>query len=298
MRVVSLPPYFDDRALDQVAAGLGGWPPPERLLLDARDTRWVSPYGFTALLALGQALADLGPGSGERPRLTLPGEDEVRSYWAKAGFFQYATALFELHGKVPRRRPDSSSDVLVPVTPIRTSEDVHALVNGLGEQVAVLLREQLQFEARATPRFGMSLSEVCQNVTEHAGTTGWAAVHIYYWKRRLGRRVAVIAVSDGGVGFRASLEPTESRKYGDRWSDGTALEAALIHNVSRFPQPGRGQGLAMIKRYVAAWNGKISIRSGTARLAIVPPWDDDLPLAEGLPFFPGSQVQIVIPEQR
>ena len=51
----------------------------------------------------------------------------------------------------------------------------------------------------------------------------------------------------------------------------------------------------MIKRTLREWQGKVSIRSGTARLAIVPAWDDDQPLAEHLAYFPGSQVQIVIP---
>jgi len=38
------------------------------------------------------------------------------------------------------------------------------------------------------------------------------------------------------------------------------------------------------------------VRSGTARISIVPTWDDDVPLAEGLAPFPGSQVQVIIPE--
>ena len=123
------------------------------------------------------------------------------------------------------------------------------------------------------------------------------AVHAYSWRKRLGRRVVVIAVSDGGVGFRRSLETSQSGQFGDRWGDASALEAALIQGVSRFRDPGRGQGLAGIKRYLSRWHGKISIRSGTARLSIVPSWDDDVPLADHLPYFPGSQVQIVIPEQ-
>jgi hypothetical protein len=123
------------------------------------------------------------------------------------------------------------------------------------------------------------------------------AVQTYFWKRRLGRRVVVIAVSDGGIGFRRSLESTEARKVGERWGDGAALESALLHGVSRFRDPGRGQGLAGIKRYLSRWHGKISIRSGTARLAVVPEWDDDVPLAEQLPFFPGSQLQLTIPAQ-
>jgi hypothetical protein len=39
------------------------------------------------------------------------------------------------------------------------------------------------------------------------------------------------------------------------------------------------------------------VRSGTARIAIVPTWDDDLALKEGLPPFPGAQMQITIPER-
>jgi anti-sigma regulatory factor (Ser/Thr protein kinase) len=295
MHVVDVPSYLDDKGIDALALSMGAWPPATRLLFDARATRWASPYGFTALLTVAEALQEKGA---EPPRLAVPDSEDVRSYWAKAGFFKHAAGLFELHGKVPRRAADESSDVLIPITPIRAADDVVTLVNGLGERVAQLLSENLRLEARATPRFGMSLSEACQNVVEHAGSGGWVAVHAYNYRKRLGRRVVVIAVSDAGVGFRASLETAEARKAGDRWGDAAALEAALIHNVSRFRDPGRGQGLAMIKRFLSAWQGKISIRSGTARLSIVPPWDDDEPLSEGLAFFPGSQLQIVIPEQQ
>jgi hypothetical protein len=151
---------------------------------------------------------------------------------------------------------------------------------------------------KATLRFSMALSEACQNIVEHAGTSGWVAVQAYTFRRRLGRRVVVIAVSDAGIGFRRSLESAHAKRFGDRWGDGAALEAALIQGVSRFRDPGRGQGLAFIKRFLDQWKGRIAIRSGTARLAIVPPWDEDVPLAEHLPFFPGAQVQIIIPAQQ
>jgi hypothetical protein len=143
----------------------------------------------------------------------------------------------------------------------------------------------------------MTLSEVCQNIVEHAGRGGWVAVQTYNWKQRLGRRVVQIAVADAGVGFRQSLESSHGRRMSDRWDDGMALEDALIRGVSRFRDPGRGQGLAGVRRYVGKWDGKLSIRSGTARIAIVPPWDDDVPLLEKLSPFPGAQVQITIPER-
>ena len=39
------------------------------------------------------------------------------------------------------------------------------------------------------------------------------------------------------------------------------------------------------------------MRSGTARIAITPEWDEDEPMRESLPFFPGAQMQITIPER-
>src|SRR5436189_536422 len=106
-----------------------------------------------------------------------------------------------------------------------------------------------------------------------------------------------MAVAYAGVCSLNALEPTHSKRFGARWGDAAALEAALIQGVSRFRDPGRGQGLAGIRRYLARWDGKIAIRSGTARIAIVPPWDEDVPLKDGLPLFPGAQVLIIIPEQ-
>jgi anti-sigma regulatory factor (Ser/Thr protein kinase) len=294
MRVVTVPASLDDRTLDTLAQGIGEWPPAEGILLDARATQWASPYGLTAILTLGQAMAEARLPT---PRLTVPDNEDVRSYWGRAGFFLAAAECFELVGKLPRKNSDAPSDVLLPVTPVRAAEDVHHVVGRIQERAARILSSELNLEAKATMGFAMALSEACQNIVEHAGTGGWVAVQTYNWRKRLGRKVVVIAVSDSGVGFRRSLEPTEAKKVGDRWGDGAALELALLHNVSRFRDPGRGQGLAGIRRYLGRWQGKVSVRSGTARLAVVPAWDDDVPLAEHLPFFPGSQVQITIPAQ-
>ena len=293
-RVIEVPPHFDDRNFDQFAAGFGTWPPEEKILVDARGAQWASPYGLLGLITAGQALAEA---KRERPLLTVPLNEDVKRYWVRAGFFRYAAELFELHGRVPKPHATGPSDVLLDVTPVRASEDVHAVVDKISESASRILHGELGLELKATLRFSMALSEACQNIVEHAGTSGWVAVQAYTFRRRLGRRVVVIAVSDAGIGFLRSLESTHAKRFGERWGDGAALEAALIQGVSRFRDPGRGQGLAFIKRFLDQWRGKISIRSGTARLAIVPPWDEDVPLSEHLPFFPGAQVQIIIPAQ-
>ncbi len=293
-RLVEVPVQFDDRSFDQfvsgfAAAGKDG----ERLLFDAHAAEWASPYGLVGLLAAGEAARRAG---GEKPLLTAPTHADVLRYWARAGFFREAAELFEIHGRVPRGKGDES-DVLLPVTPVRAAEDVHAVVSRIQQRASAILASELGLDPKATMGFAMALSEACQNIVEHAGTGGWVAVQRYHWRRKLARRVVVIAVADAGVGFRHSLEPTQAKRFGERWGDAAALEAALIQGVSRFRDPGRGQGLAGIRRYLARWDGKIAIRSGTARIAIVPKWDDDVPLQEGVPPFPGAQVLIIIPEQ-
>jgi hypothetical protein len=292
MRVVPVPGHLDDLTIDQLATNLGPWPPDQRILVDAHATKWASPAGFVALLTLGQALAEIGA---PQPRLALPEGEGVASYWAKAGLLLHAEKFFELHGKVPRRKPVEQSEVLLPVTMIRNADDVMEVVGKISERATSILKGELGLEASVVGGFGQSLSEACQNIVEHAGTSGWAAVHVFNFRRRLGRKALVIATSDAGVGFRRSLEATLAKRIGDRWSDGAALESALIHGISRFRDPGRGQGLAGIKRYLSRWQAKISIRSGTARVAFAPQWDDEPPRSDNLAWFPGAQVTIIIP---
>src|SRR5207302_1157153 len=124
----------------------------------------------------------------------------------RAGFFREAAELFEIHGKVPRVKAAEESDVLLPVTPVRAAEDVHAVVSNIQQRASAILASELGLDPKATMGFAMALSEACQNIVEHAGTGGWVAVQAYHWRRKLARRVVVIAVADAGVGFRHSLE--------------------------------------------------------------------------------------------
>ena len=289
--VITVPPSLDDQSFEQVLEQLAPLPPDAKLLVDARHARWASPYGLTALLTLAQTRT-------VKPSFTGPEAEDTASYWARTGFYRHAEQLFELHGHVPRGRPTGGeSSVLLELTPVARSEDVHSVVDLIQQRAQQILVRELNLDPQSTMRFAMTLSEACQNIVEHAGCGGWVAVQTYKWKKRLGRRVVVIAVCDAGVGFRRSLESAHGRPRSDRWDDAMALEEAVIRGVSRFRDPGRGQGLAGVRRFIGKWEGKLSIRSGSARISIVPAWDDDVPLAEGLPPFPGAQMQITIPER-
>jgi len=288
--VINVPPSLDDATFEQVLEQIAPLPADHKILVDARHTRWASPYGLSALLTLAQTRV-------ERAGFAGPETEETASYWARTGFYRHAEELFEMHGHVPRTRSGGQeSNVLLEITEVSKSEDVHAVVERIQAKAQNILVKELNIDPQATMRFAMTLSEACQNIVEHAGRGGWVAVQTYKWRQRLGRRVVVIAVCDAGIGFRQSLESAQGRPRSDRWDDGMALEEAVIRGVSRFRDPGRGQGLAGVRRYVGKWDGKLSVRS-TARIAIVPSWDEDVPLVEKLSQFPGAQIQIIIPER-
>ncbi len=98
-RIVDIPAQFDDRGFEQFVAGIGAWPPEQRLFLDARGVLWSSPYSLLGLLTAGQAIREA---KGEKPLLAIPANDDVRSYWSRMRFFEHAADLFELHGRLPR----------------------------------------------------------------------------------------------------------------------------------------------------------------------------------------------------
>ena len=152
--VLNVPPSLDDKTFETVLDQLAPVPQDEKVLLDARHTRWASPYGLTALLTLAQTRA-------ERPALYVPESEDTSSYWARTAFFTFADDLFELHGSVPRTRPAGESDVLPPPgTPVELDgirfvvlsddEDTsRVVVEGLGRTGRVLASTPLE-----DPTFG------------------------------------------------------------------------------------------------------------------------------------------------
>ena len=292
MRVIEIPASLDYRNIERLHARIeAGESGP--VLFDARRLRWIDPNGMLGLLGAGRVAGQ----GGKRPRISLPANVEVAGYLERMGLFRAAAGIFQPPPRRVRRRRVHASDVLLEITPITTNSDVHEVVDTVQARAGAILSNTLRYPAAAVVQFSVILSEVCQNIVEHAEGPGWVAAQSYNWTRRLGRHVAVIAVSDLGRGFRASLADEHSGRFGDRWGDVTALEAAFLLGLTRFPDIGRGQGIQQIRKQVARWNGLLSIRSGTARIADTPDWSRNPPVQEGLRYFPGAQINIILPER-
>ncbi len=292
MRVVDVPPTLDYRSVESLYGRVAG-EEPGPTLFDAHRLRWIDPNGMLALLTAGKVVGAGGP----KPRITLPERSEITGYLDRMGFSAAAADVFASVPAPSRSHSGRVSEVLLEVTPIAENADIHTVVDRVQEGAGTILRKRLRYPAAAVVHFSVILSEVCQNIVEHAAGPGWVAAQSYNWTQRLGRRVVVIAVSDLGRGFRESLSEGHADRFGDRWSDATALEAAFLLGLTRFPDMGRGQGIQQIRKQVGRWKGLLSIRSGTARIADAQPWSPSPPLEDGLSPFPGAQINIVLPER-
>ena len=292
MRVIEIPRSFDYRNIEALYLQID-MNRPGPVLFDLRRLRWVDPNGMLGILAAGKVAAE----AGSAPRISLPDQPEIASYLDRMGFREAAGEVFEFGAASKWRRRARASDVLLEITPVTRNSDVHQVVDRVQSRAGAILSNTLGYPASAVVQFSVILSEVCQNIIEHAGRPGWVAAQSYNWKRRLGRHVAIISVADIGRGFRASLEDEHASRFGERWGDVTALEAAFLMGLTRFPDTGRGQGIQQIRKQVGRWNGLLSIRSGSARIADTPDWSSKPPLEEDLRPFPGAQINIILPER-
>ena len=255
----------------------------ESQLTDLRKAAFVDPFGMVGLLEIGEVLK----AEGVKKTLYLPESEEVLKYLERMDFFKFGDRYFNLDPSKPQLSEkylrSSYSDVLLEITPIEKSDDIHFIVGKVKARAHSILTRHLNYDERAINGFIVALSEVCQNIIEHSGYKGFVGIQKYHFQN-LNKNVVKIAVMDIGVGFRQSLSVRFSLK-----NDLDAIEKGFLHGASRFEDKGRGHGLSAVRRFVKQWNGKLSIRSGTARLSIIPQWARGKSKELNLSYFPGAQ---------
>ncbi len=255
--------------------------------IDLRDATFIDPYGMVGLLEIGELcmLEDV------KKTVLLPRSTEVLRYLERMDFFRHARRYFSLDPMQPASAGGvGESDVLLEITPIERANDIHFIVGRVEERAQAILAKHLRYDEKAIGGFIVALSEICQNIVEHSENKGFVGIQKYRYPG-LGKNIVKIAVMDAGIGFRRSLAP-RFKLNGDL----DAVEKALLHGASRHEDEGRGHGLAAVRRFVVQWQGRLSIRSGTARLSLIPKWSRDRERETNLVNFPGSQINIILPE--
>lgn len=262
----------------------------ENTAIDLRAIKFIDPYGMVGLLEIGETCKS----ESIYKTVYLPECEEVLKYLDRMDFFKFADKYFNLNPSVPqiseKYQRSLYSDVLLEITPIEKSDDIHFIVGRVKDRSHAILTRHLHYDEKAINGFIVALSEVCQNIIEHSETRGFVGIQKYFFQH-INKNVVKIAVMDVGIGFRMSLSERFSLK-----NDIEALEKALLHGASRYAEKGRGHGLAAVRRFVNQWNGKLSIRSGIAKLSIIPAWSWGREREFDLIQFPGAQINILLPE--
>ncbi|RJQ48590.1 MAG: ATP-binding protein [Nitrospiraceae bacterium] len=261
-----------------------------RDVIDLREVTFIDPYGMVGMLEAGRYLSL----KNMHKSLILPASGEVLKYLERMDFFKFAERYFSVVPEMPhlpeKYMRSSGSDVLLEITPIEKSDDIHFIVGKVKKRAHAILKKHLHYDERAINGFIVALSEVCQNIIEHSENTGYVGIQKYHFQK-LNKNVVKIAVMDLGRGFRGSISERIAVK-----GDLEAIEKALLQGISRHDDIGRGHGLAAVRRFVKEWNGKISIRSGSAKISIIPDWAWGKEKESRLMPFPGAQISIVLPE--
>lgn len=258
--------------------------------INLKEVTFIDPYGMLGILEIGE----LHKSKGQRKALYLPQSEEVLKYLDRMDFFKFAGQYFNLESSEPKisgkYRRNPYSDVLLEITSIEKTDDIHDIVKKVKSRAHAILKKNLNYSDKAVNGFIVALSEVCQNILEHSENTGFVGIQKYHFNN-LNKNVVKIAVMDIGIGFRKSLSKRFSFK-----NDLDAVEKALLHGASRYKDEGRGHGLAAVRRFVNQWDGRISIRSGKAKHSIIPEWSHGKKKQQNLPPFPGAQINILLPE--
>ncbi len=273
--------------------------------IDLSGVGFVDPFGLLGLLVVGRALSEpaaegtsgrIAGEDGARVPLRLPDSEEVLRYLVRMDFPTHAVEYFAATGphmpdQVPRAE---DSPVLLEITRVVTSNDVQHIVQRIQDRLAKILITQLGYTELHVNRFAVAVSEICQNIPDHAQAPGLIAIQRYHYAKRLGRNLVKIAVADAGVGIRRSLAPRYGSQSGQVWDDQAAISMAFERGVSRVEDPGRGQGLKRVREMVKAWGGSLLVRSGTAQLQFRGGRSQRAPVKDLVPL-PGTQILIELP---
>lgn len=262
----------------------------EASALDLREAAAVELFSMIGVLTIGQATSK----SGTKKKLLLPDAKEILRSLHRMDFFSHAEKAFSLHPPdVPY--PETASDnsgagLLLGITPIEKLEDIDLVTGRINKEARQVLSSSLHYDDKTIKAFLAAFSEVCRNVVEHSEGSGYAGIQMDH-NKSIGKKVLKVTVMDAGAGFRKTLM--------DRFlvrNDLHAIEMALLQGVSRSTEKGRGDGLTAVRNFVKKMNGRMSVRSGTAKLSIVPKWSRAKEKELNLVPFPGAQISIVLPE--
>ena len=162
-------------------------------VIDLSQVTFIDPYGMVGILEAGRMFSQ----QDNKKTLKLPESDNVMKYLERMDFFKFAARYFNIECVEDdlnlRYSRSSFSDVLLEITPIENSGDIHFIVGKVKERAHTILEKHLHYDKGAINGFIVALSEVCQNIIEHSDNTGFVGIQKYRFQK-LEKNVVKISV--------------------------------------------------------------------------------------------------------
>ncbi|MBN2482986.1 MAG: hypothetical protein JXD21_02130 [Candidatus Omnitrophica bacterium] len=256
--------------------------PQSLILLDLGLVSAISPYGIGSLLILYRYTLNLGA----RLEIDFYDNDSMYRRFQRWGMFEYMPCGYNRKDASSAEEENLSTDIFLKLQLIKSEDDIYKAIE--------FLRENLQLPQEEFTDLIVVISEITQNILEHSDTEGFLNIGREYHRIRR-RNFLHICVADSGLGMGQSLKE-KLRHYQDDYLDGFAIYKALYEGISRYDDPGRGNGVIKTRGIVKKYHGKMVIRSGCAKLwGDVPTWQIERFLRKNLRYLPGTQVHITFP---
>lgn len=255
---ISIPQHVLIRTIDPILREINSLTPTEQLHIDLSAFRWTEPAG---LLPVTSKLRTHVHAGGEIVVDRFP-DDKQCAYLERMNFYR----ILGISCPHSSRRL-TKKDTYIAITELGS----HNLTESARKRLDTLVSERVGVSDVLGDSFLTACGELVEN-TKHAynsfvdrNADKWpqALLQCQYYGDKNSLHVCV---ADSGLGIKRSIGAKEPDLYDDK----KAIEAALVLGMrgGKGSLPGKGLGLAAIRRFMKRNRGRFLIRSGDC-LALV-----------------------------
>jgi hypothetical protein len=220
------------------------------VVVDLSEVDFVTPYGYTSLVAIISGLEDLHG----RIQVYPPTGNGCLSYLRVCRFLR-AVSHFANVDDDPRKWRTSGSTTVLPVTYLEEGGQVGEVREKVNDRMEEIFQSGPKGSPAVIKAVCSTVGEICENIFRHANTEeGWVAAQRY----PQGDYVE-LSVCDTGRGVKDSLLETHPDLA--KIPDGQVLARAIRKGISR--KPNGGNGFYVLEHATRKHDGQFFLRSGT-----------------------------------